>query len=240
MYDIHCHITFDVDDGSQTLNESVRMAEIAYESGVKGIVSTPHTNSPGSHKNYWSSELLEKVRILREELKKEHIPIKIFCGQEIFCTKETVKMLENGKLITINNTRYPLVEFGFYEKSQTVFSMLKELVRAGYSPIVAHPERYSFVHENFENVEKLKHIGCLIQVNKGSILGNFGDSAMESANRMLEARQVDVVSSDAHSPYVRNTEMMGIHEYICENFSYDYASYVLDIAPGLILRNLEI
>ncbi len=240
MYDIHCHITYDVDDGSQTLDESVKMAEIAYESGVKGIVATPHSNVPRSFKNYWSSELLGKVRELREELVRRNIPLKIFCGQEIFCTRNTVELLKAEKLITINNTRYPLVEFGFYDQSHDVMEILKEIISLGYTPVIAHPERYAFVNENFDAIERIKLSGCLLQVNKGSLFGSFGEEARECASRMLAMRMADVVASDAHSPYMRTTEMNSAHEYICENYSYDYAKYVLNVNPGLILQNSKI
>lgn len=239
MFDIHCHIIYGVDDGSQTLDESVRMAEIAGMSGTRGIVATPHTNVPGAEKNYWSRELLDKVKAIREELRKRHINIKIFCGQEIFCTRDTVELLKSGELITLNNTKYPLVEFGFYEQARSVLSIVSKLVAEGYTPIIAHPERYEFIHEDFHLAQKLKRMGCLLQVNKGSILGNLGESTMETANRMLETHLADIVASDAHGPYMRTTSMDVMHELICENYSYDYANLVLNINPGLVLQNSE-
>lgn len=239
MFDVHCHIVYGVDDGAQTFEESLDMLDEAYKSGVKGIVATPHTNVPGSYMNYWNGEILEKIKRIRSAVKEKELDIKIFCGQEIFCTHETVKLLKSGDAITLNNSKYPLIEFDFYEYSDNVYMMLEQIVAEGYIPVVAHPERYRFVMEDKTAVDKLKNIGCLIQVNKGSISGSFGTDAMYAARRILDSRLADVIASDAHSPYIRNTNMLHIHEILCEDYSFDYATLLMSLNPSLILRDKE-
>lgn len=141
MYDIHCHIVYGVDDGAQSLEEAVRMVESASMSGTKGIVATPHTNVPGSYENYWNPELLDKIKELRNAVKESGADIQIFCGQEIFCTSQTVDLLKSGRAITLNNSKYPLLEFDFYEYADSVYMKLEKIIAEGYTPIVAHPER---------------------------------------------------------------------------------------------------
>lgn len=240
MYDIHSHIIYGVDDGAQSLEEAVKMAELAMANGTKGIVATPHTNVPGSYENFWGASLLEKVKELRAALKKNYIDMQIFCGQEIFCTSEAVNYLKEGKVITLNNSKYPLVEFGFYEYSDAVYYNLEQIVSAGYVPVVAHPERYAFVSEDDSAAIKLKNIGCALQVNKGSLTGKFGANAMRTARRLLEERLADVVASDSHSPYIRSTNLAGIHEWISEEYSLDYADVLLEFNPKRILQNRDI
>ena len=70
MFDIHSHILYGVDDGAGNLSDSVEMAQLAAESGTKGLIATPHCNIPGVFDNYWTAELLEKLSVLRQELKK--------------------------------------------------------------------------------------------------------------------------------------------------------------------------
>lgn len=240
MYDIHSHIIFGVDDGAQSLEESVRMAELAASHGTKGIVATPHTNVPGSYDNFWEAEVLEKVKILRATLKENFIDVQIFCGQEIFCTSKTVDYLKNGSIITLNNSKYPLVEFDFYEYSDSVYSKLSRIISEGYVPVVAHPERYAFVAEDDSAALKLKNMGCVLQVNKGSLTGSFGDRAFYAARKLIGERLADVIASDAHSPYVRSTNMAHIHELISEEYSADYADVLLELNPKRILQNRNV
>lgn len=240
MYDIHSHILFGVDDGAQSLEESVQMAELAASNGTKGIVATPHANVPGSFDNFWGIELLEKVKELRTVLKENYIDIQIFCGQEIFCTSRAIEYLKDRQVITLNNSKYPLVEFDFYEYSDSVYSKLKQIISEGYIPVVAHPERYAFVAEDEMAAIKLKSLGCVLQVNKGSLTGNFGESAFYTAQRLIEERLADVIASDAHSPYMRSTNMIHTHELVSEEYSPDYADVLFEINPKRILQNRDI
>lgn len=239
MLDIHCHICFGSDDGAENLETAVEMVGIAYEHSVDGIVATPHSNVPGSYYNYWDETLHEKIRQLRAELREREIPVEIYTGQEIFCTDQTVSLLGGGQLITLNHSRYPLVEFDFYEYSDSVYSKLRALTAEGYVPIVAHPERYAFVAEEDAAVYRLKEIGCLLQVNKGSLEGRFGRDAFFVSQRMMEHRLADVVASDAHSPYMRTPDMLNAHELICEEYSYRYADFLLEENPRRIIENRD-
>lgn len=240
MYDIHSHIVYGVDDGAQSLDEAVKMVEYASLHGTKGIVATPHTNVPGSFDNLWDAELLERVKELRSALKENYVDVQIFCGQEIFCTSYAIDYLKSGKVITLNNSRYPLVEFDFYEYSDSVYSKLNEIIAEGYVPVVAHPERYAFVAEDEEAAVRLKKLGCVLQINKGSLTGHFGESAFYTAQRLIEERLADVIASDSHSPYVRTTNMENVHELVSEVYSPNYADVLLDINPKRILQDREI
>ena len=240
MYDIHSHIAYGADDGAQSLEEAVKMVEYAALRGTKGLVATPHTNVPGSYENFWGPELLEKVKELRTALKENYIDVQIFCGQEIFCTSFAVDLLKSGKVITLNNSRYPLLEFDFYEYSDSVYSKLEKIISEGYVPIVAHPERYAFVAEEEDAALRLKKLGCVLQINKGSLTGYFGESAFYTSRRLIEERLADVIASDSHSPYVRTTNMENTHELVSELYSPNYADILLDINPKRILQDREI
>ena len=240
MYDIHCHIVFGVDDGSDSIEESVKMARIACDSGVTAVVATPHCNIPDSYTNYWDREIFERIVLLRNALNKNGLPIKIYCGQEIFCTNRTAELLKSGKLITINNSRYALLEFDFNEYSSSVYEKLLKIISEGYIPIVAHPERYAFVSEERDAAMRLKSMGCLLQVNKGSLSGSFGRDAYENAYRILDRRLADFVASDAHSPYMRTPNMEEAFETVCEQFSMDYADLLFEENPKRMIENKSV
>ena len=240
MIDIHCHILPEVDDGSGSMKESIHMVEIAINTGVNEIIATPHSNIPGSFQNYIDTNFFCRFTLLQNEIEKNFLPLQIYPGLEIFCTNKTVDHLLDGSLITLNNSRYPLVEFDFTEYSSSCFEKLKKLTAAGFTPIVAHPERYEFLLDDEDAVGKIKQLGCLIQVNRGSLFGRFGPAAKYNAEKILDYRLADFIASDAHSPYMRTTAMDDAYEYICEYYSDDYAELLLEYNPRCVIENKEI
>lgn len=240
MIDIHCHILQGIDDGSGSIEESVKMAMIAENGGTKIVVATPHSNVPGSFQNFWDSSLLTKIKEINRILSENQVSVKIFPGQEIFCSGCFLPLLKSGKLITLNNSKYPLVEFDFLEYSSNVYLRLEQLVAEGFVPIVAHPERYAFVCEDKNAAMRLKNIGCLLQINKGSLTGGFGRESFIEAHRLVEEQLADFIASDGHSPYMRTPFLGDIHEMISESYSENYADILLKVNPKLVLQNKEI
>ena len=237
MFDIHCHILHGVDDGSGNMSDSIEMAQLAAESGTKGIVVTPHCNIPGMFENYWCKELADKVNALRQEINKRNIPLEIYQGQEVFLSRHFEEHLANGEFITLNNSRYMLVELDFRIDGESAFSKLEKLVSLGYVPVVAHPERYGFIIENPAQVSKIRSLGCLVQLNSGSLAGDFGHYIQKTANVIAQKRLADFIASDAHSQYSRTPNLSPVHELVCEEISYDYADILFRTNPLKVLNN---
>ena len=186
MIDIHCHILYGLDDGAASAEESVEMALLAYKGGTDKIIVTPHSNVTGSWRNMWNSDFESMIERLNNQMTQHGRELTFYPGQEIFCGENFLKLLSEGKLVTLNNSRYPLVEFDFYEHSASVYHKLEKLISEGYTPVVAHPERYAFFCEDDDAAIRLRNMGCLLQLNKGSIQGSFGRSAYNAAKRMLD------------------------------------------------------
>ncbi len=239
MPDIHCHIIHGVDDGSFDINESLEMAKLAVEGGTDIIVATPHSNSE-VYPNYWDANLRDRFVELKNSIAAENIPVKLCLGHEILADGNFIELLKKGKLLTLNGSRYPLVEFDFLEHSVSVFPKLEKLIAEGFVPIVAHPERYAFVHEDFDTVYELKEMGCLLQINKGSIKGSFGRKIYDTAHEILGNELADFVASDAHSPYMRTTYLADVHESVSVMYSVDYAEQLFKINPLTILKDKKI
>lgn len=240
MYDIHCHILYGVDDGADTLYESVEMAEIACDGGTEVIAVTPHSYVSETKLNFWTDDFNNRLSEIQTAIDKAGIHVKLVPGQEIFGRGNFVEHLKSGDLITLNGSRYPLVEFPFTEHSENVFNKMQKLIAEGFVPVIAHPERYAFVTENFDSLVKLKKMGCLVQINTGSITGNFGRTAQSLASKMLGLRLVDVVASDGHSPFMRTPFLSDAHEYISVNYSAKYAELLLSENPKAILQDKKI
>lgn len=240
MYDIHCHIFPAVDDGSGSFNDSVEMACIAASCGVKSVVATPHCNVPGMFENYWNARFEETLRNLNEALVFKGIPITVYKGQEIFAHGDIVSGLRNGDLITLNGSRYVLIEFDFDTSENEAIETVKKIKSEGYVPIVAHPERYGFVFENPVSIKKICSSGGLIQLNSGSIKGSFGPYVQKLAGAVLKSGVAHFVASDAHSQFSRTPDITEAHEIVCNGFSYDYAKLLFENNPLRVINDEEI
>ena len=118
MVDLHTHILPHLDDGAFDLETSVRMADLAARSGVFHMVATSH----GNYYDYTLEEYRENFERLQAELRDREIPVKIYSGMEIFMDEKAADLLDLGELLTLNGTRYVLVEFNFEENVEKVIS----------------------------------------------------------------------------------------------------------------------
>ncbi|MBQ7122238.1 MAG: hypothetical protein IJO03_08275 [Clostridia bacterium] len=240
MIDIHCHIMPGVDDGSGNMSDSTEMAQLAYKSGTKKIIVTPHCNVDPHRRNFWDSEMESRFLSLQAQLRLKNIPVEIFRGQEIFLSGGFIDGLRQGRFITLNGSAYVLAELDFRESAPNAYSKLHRLASEGYVPVVAHPERYEFVQEQHDAIYKIKETGSLIQVNKGSLKGSFGFHAQKKSFEIIDTRQADFIAGDAHSQYSRTPVLADVHEFICERFSSEYADFLVKHNPQRVLDNERI
>lgn len=240
MIDIHAHILPGVDDGSPDMEDSLEMARMALDSGVDTIVATPHSNQMGRFENFASSDLSRGFAELREALKWEEIPLTLLEGMEIFSSEDMGEKITDGRLTGINGSRYYLVEFAFGEEPDWMRDRLEEVLSLHRIPVVAHPERYFCVQDYPEMVYDWVQMGCLPQINKGSILGKFGREAWKAAGVLLQNGLAACVASDAHSPYVRTTHMAEVRETLFRSFGYEYTEKLLHDNPSRIIRNRHV
>ncbi len=240
MIDIHCHIMPGFDDGADNIEESLRMVRIAAGGGTKAIIVTPHSNIPKVNLNYLDKFYVDTFKELKAKIKEQKIPLDIYPGHEIFATDNLIEPIKRKRLLTLCNSDYPLVEFAFNERSESVYRKLQILVAEGLTPIVAHPERYAFVAENGSAPLMLKKMGCLLQVNKGSLKNKFGDNAYAVSQALIRREVADFVASDAHSPYMRTPYLADVYEIISELHSVQYADLLLSINPEKVIKNEKI
>ncbi len=240
MIDIHAHILPGVDDGSPDLESSLAMAEMAVESGVTHMVATPHCNIPRRFSNYWGESLQRQFEYFRHALRRARIPLHLYTGMEIFGTFDTPELLQEGMLTTLGGSRYPLIEFPFHGFGRQATEILDAVVSLGYRPVVAHPERYRYTQEDPALLNDWVEMGCLLQVNRGSLLGRFGRAEEALAIALVDRRFAFAVASDAHSHLVRTPWMQDVRDFLCDQFSDDTAQQLLEENPRKLLKNAEI
>lgn len=235
MVDLHVHILPGVDDGAQSLEESLQMARMAAASGVEVMAVTPHCNIPGMFDNYWDSSLKQRVEELQEAVKREGISLELCPGMEVFAMENLPELIRRKRLVSLNNGRYLLVEFAFEEPADWMGFWLDEVLKAGYTPLIAHPERYRCVMADPQNAYEWIRMGCALQVNKGSILGRFGRQEQRTAMLLLEHELAACVASDAHHTEFRTTHMTEVAEYLDEVFGEGCVQLLLEDNPRRIL-----
>ena len=240
MIDIHTHVLPGIDDGSSSMDESMEMLSLAEESGVKVLVTTPHCNIPDVFDNYVSEDLKRLWRRMEAEAKRIGIGLKLCRGMEIFATEELPDLLTEGRVWTLNGTKYFLVEFDFGEDPDFCRYILRRCRDRGFWPIIAHPERYIFVQEDPEIAYEWCRMGYGLQLNKGSLLGKFGPQAQIAAELLADHGLAACVASDAHSPYQRTTHMGQIREFLTEQFGEAYARLLLEENPLRILAGRDL
>ena len=238
MIDLHTHILPGVDDGSASLEESLEMCRIASAGGTRGIVATSHGNLGSS--SLTVEQYKNAYRLLKQELIREEIPIRLYSGMEIFMTGEAAAGLDAGELLTLNQTRYVLIEFYFQEEPWMAEEYLHMLEDVDYIPVIAHVERYYFIQRNPEIIYDWVQRGYVIQTNKGSLLGAFGKKERDTAISLLEHNLVHVIASDAHGTKRRTPDMTNIRRFLGETVGNKYKNLVLNENPVRILSGEEI
>jgi len=194
--DIHAHIIPGVDDGSKNMEMTCEMLEIAYNQGIRTIYATPHF---GSGKEKYDKEFLtEQYEKVKEEAKKiGEEGITVLLGNELYYGHGIVDKLEEGKALTMNRTKYVLVEFDVDIRYSELYSALQKFVLAGYRPILAHIERYECLYKQYEKIYSLKKMGITLQINASSVIPRFNSHA-SFCRKVIEEGYIDLLGSDAH------------------------------------------
>jgi len=235
LIDIHCHILPDVDDGAQSLEESLLMARRAEEDGIDTIVATPHTLN-GIYINP-INEVISKVASLQETLSKNNIELKLYAGADVHLCPHMLELIGSGDAGTINGAgKYILLEFPSQVVPPGVKNEIFSLKLNEIIPIITHPERNPIIQKDIDILYEFVHMGALIQVTAMSITGDFGGIVMQCAERLLRHRLVHVIASDAHSSNSRPPILSQAVEAAAEILrSYDDAERMVKEVPALIL-----
>lgn len=193
--DVHSHFIPGIDDGAQTMEDSVALIREFYNLGYKKVITTPHILAD-AYRN--TPEIiaggLEKVRVA---LKTEGIPIQIEAAAEYYIDFDFSRKLEQEKLLTFGDN-YLLFEVSYVNAPDNLEQVIFKLQTNGYKPVLAHPERYLFWSHNFEKYVQLKEKGLLFQLNINSLTGCYSAETKKIALQLIEKDMIDFVGSDCH------------------------------------------
>lgn len=187
MIDIHTHIIPDVDDGAKDVETSILMIKKEIECGVDTIVFTPHSYL---HRFIDKEKIIDRFNLLKKEL--VNYDIKYYLGQEIYYEADTLDKLKNNKYLTINNTKYILIEFDYDIIYDDLVEIIYSIRLLGYEPIIAHIERYNISFKDYYRLKK--EFNPILQVNCEFVLNH-----KIRAKRMIKDKIIDYIASDCHS-----------------------------------------
>ena len=231
--DIHSHILPGIDDGAENFEMSMRMLRTAEENGIGSIILTPH-NKPGRH-NASPESIQALLERLREEAVQNGIGVKLYAGNEIYYRSGVVEMLEERKACPMAGSSYVLLEFGPMDDYDYIRQGIYQVQSGGYQPILAHGERYESLASSLKRVEGLVRMGCYIQVNAGSIMGDNGFASRRFTRSLLKWELVHFVATDAHKDKGRAPYMRRCGEYLAKKFGEEYAGRLLRENPASVI-----
>ncbi|MFD2614073.1 tyrosine-protein phosphatase [Paenibacillus gansuensis] len=232
MIDIHTHILPGVDDGAQTLEASLDMVRAAAAEGISVLIATPH-HANGRDYNE-AGFVREQVALLNESIQAAQIQLRIAAGQEVRLYNNLLDDLEAGKLQTLDDSRYLLVELPSSRVPRELPDVVYELLLMGIVPIIAHPERNAEIAAKPETMQQLVDQGALGQVTTHSLLGTFGKKIQKSSFDLCRQNLIHFVSSDAHNLTHRPFLLQDAYGKVAVELGEGYVAYYKDNASRIL------
>lgn len=232
--DLHSHILPGVDDGAEDLQETMEMLQTAYKEGIRCMIATPHFHPSRGHRS--PETMKRKVAIVRKLAAKIDPKFRIYLGTEIYFTQEVPEKLERGEILTLNGTRYVLVEFSPGDSYEHIYRSIQLLQMQGYEVILAHVERYGNVRADLSYAEELVRTGVRLQINAGSITGKYGKEAKKYVQQLMELDLVFGVGTDAHHASMRSPKMRKAADMVEKKYGEEYRRRIFFDNAASLLR----
>lgn len=196
--DIHSHLLPGVDDGVSSPEEALVCLQQLSAWGIQRVITTPHVSQDWYPNR--QEDLLTGQRFLQELVKEHQIPITIHVAAEYLLDDLFLDLLRADQLSSFGQQKYVLFETGWAAAPNFLHEIIFHLLEQGYQPLLAHPERYTYYHNDLKPLTDLRLAGCLFQLNWGSMTGRYGRRVQAQAHRFLENKWVDFIGSDLHRP----------------------------------------
>lgn len=193
--DLHSHLIPSIDDGSQSMEESLTLLKGMEDLGYKKVITTPHIMSD-TYKN--TPQIINSgLYALRKAATAVGIQIEIEAAAEYYLDDGLSDLLEKGDILSVGG-EYLLFETSYFSRPIQMEEMIFEIGTAGYKPLMAHPERCRYIRDPQKEYGRLKELGVMFQVNLNSFGGHYGKSAKNLADFLSKEGMIDFLGSDVH------------------------------------------
>ncbi len=194
--DIHSHLLPGIDDGAKDIEDTIALITKMKSYGIKNFITTPHVL--GTVYPNTSAIILNKLDTVKKALSERNIhDVNIRAAAEYMLDEQFSEKLANNEILTLKDN-YILVEMSYFNPPMNLYDILFEIQLKGYKPVLAHPERYNFYHNDYNNYNKLKRAGCLFQLNLLSLTEQYGKHVQKTANKLITDNMYDFVGTDTH------------------------------------------
>ena len=230
MVDIHSHILPGIDDGAQTMEQSIEMLAIAAASGTTDIVATPHANGEVR----FDAERVEKL--FQDLSDRSGGSVTIHLGCDFHLNYGNLRnALENPTKYTINHRQYLMVELPDIIALASVKKAINQLIDVRVVPVITHPERNRSLQPQLGELERWVAEGACVQVTAQSLLGRFGHLAQHAADSLMNANLVHFIASDAHDCVDRTPDLSVAREYVSNRYGSSRADALFIHNPSAVL-----
>jgi protein-tyrosine phosphatase len=236
MIDLHCHLLPGIDDGARDLATSLEMARMAVADGIRIQACTPHI-TPGIYDNE-GPQIRLAVEELAGALYDAGIDLYLVTGADVHLAPRLVEGMQSGRIPTIADSRYFLLEPPHHIVPQRLDEVVEDLCAAGYVPVITHPERLSWIETHYSYIKRLFAAGAWIQLTAGSITGAFGSQPRYWAERMLDEGIVHLIATDAHNTGRRRPSLASARDAVATRLGEAEAEHVSVTRPLGIVKNL--
>lgn len=234
FFDIHCHILPGVDDGADTMREAMAMLKRLYMAGVTNIILTPHFREGIFEPK---EEVIHHRFIQLKRYGEEKFPgLKLYLGCEFHSNMDMSRWIKERTSLTMANSSYILLEFSKNDSAMHMKDQVYNLLSLGYTPIIAHVERYDATLKNMNTVRDLVRIGAMMQVNADSILGKEGWKTKIFCKQLMKEDLLSFVGSDAHHIKTRSSHMGECMTYVTKKMGKDYTNQIFHTNPSKIVN----
>ena len=194
--DMHSHILPGIDDGSPDIDTSILLVQGLYDLGIRTCIATPHIIGDLYRNN---DETIETaLGQLQQALVTAGLPMHVSAAAEYMLDDHFMELLQQQKPLRTLHNNLLLTEIPYTSEPVNLPEMVFHIITGGYQPVLAHPERYFYFHDNFKGYKKLKDLGFILQVNLLSLTGYYGKHAAQAARYLLEEGLADLVGTDLH------------------------------------------
>ena len=234
MIDLHSHILPNVDDGSRSLEDSLSLMKEASKLGITDIVFTPHYELNPS-RMVPNVNFKDSFENFKKELIGNEININVYLGNEITLENGIIDQIKNKYCLTLNDSKYILLELDFFAEEEEIGEIIYELGLAGYRVIIAHVERY--LYADYKYVEMLVNEGALIQVNAASL--TVKNSYLKKfMSKLIKNNLIHFIASDVHRG--RENKLQEAYQIVSKRFNKDIANRLFVDNPRKVLLNQDI
>jgi protein-tyrosine phosphatase len=237
MFDLHCHLLPGIDDGATDLEMALAMARIAFDDGIRTVACTPHIY-PGMYENKGPG-IRASIQSLQSEFDARGIALQLVEGADVHLAPDLLAGIRSGRIPTLAGSRYLLLEPPHHTAPPRMESVAFELMAAGITPVITHPERLSWVESHYDLFVRLAERGVWMQVTAGALTGRFGGRVKYWGERFVGEGHCMILATDAHHPTRRPPLLAEAREAAAVLVGGEEAEHMVLTRPAGVVANMD-